>query len=247
MDGILPIANTVTVSDVFSNAELVDTLEDTFTASFSGGVLTLMESDPVQDSAFSDGDDMVDKSPPVVILTSTQLDDILNSNSLEEKGIITAILLTVRFCIAYFAKSCLSSRKDLTEFMKTAKQLLEMREQFQKLQLEGYKEFFPEMETCATSHSYLAQARKGVNRLYQAAQKRNALWKFAKDLSPDEVQKRIERMRQAQQITQIVLEGKDSDFGEEGLQRLMRAQQQYAQTFVDEHMREKKARESSGY
>jgi len=103
------------------------------------------------------------------------------------------------------------------------------------------------METCATSHSYLAQARKGVNRLYQAAQKRNALWKFAKDLSPDEVQKRIERMRQAQQITQIVLEGKDSDFGEEGLQRLMRAQQQYAQTFVDEHMREKKARESSGY
>ena len=156
-----------------------------------------MESDPVQDSAFSDGDDMVDKSPPMEILTLIQLDDILNSNSLEEKGIITAILLTVWFCIAYFAKSCLSSRKDLTEFMKTAKQLLEMNEKFQS---EGYKEFFPEMETCATSHSYLAQARKGVNRLYQAAQKRNALWKYAKDLSPDEVQKKIEYMRQSQQF-----------------------------------------------
>ena len=42
-----------------------------------------------------------------------------------------------------------------------------------------------------------------------------------------------------------MLESRDSNFGEEGLQRLMRAQQQLVKTLVDEQ--EKKAREFSGY
>jgi len=37
MDRIPPMTDTATVSDVFSNTKLVDTLEDTFAASFSGG------------------------------------------------------------------------------------------------------------------------------------------------------------------------------------------------------------------